>query len=417
MDYLIKKLEESLNESLLKITISNPRRAEDIKKYGVRPVLIRNQLVFQVEGHTKTQVFHENLDKGRTMTKLKEILPLYKQVLIRTGEEEVTALINKRGRASVKTSAAKTSAPESAPKTSAPPKIMPGGGRSAADSREAGRGNVPDLSRLLHNRPKHYILKEGKPVPFLQDLGVMTAEGKIVRTRYDKFRQINRFLEFIEDVLPHLARGREITILDFGCGKSYLTFAVYYYLRELKGYDVRIIGLDLKKDVIGHCSRLAEKYDYEKLKFYEGSIEEFEGVSHVDMVITLHACDTATDYALYKAVRWGADVILSVPCCQHELNKQLSGDRLRSVTDYGILKERFAAMATDAIRGGLLEGMGYETQILEFIEMEHTPKNLLIRAIRGKRPSDEKWNRTLEFCESFGLKPTLKTLLEEERGR
>lgn len=183
------------------------------------------------------------------------------------------------------------------------------------------------------------------------------------------------------------------------------------------GIDVRIIGLDLKKDVIRKCSRLAEKYGYEKLKFYEGSIEEFEGVDHVDMVITLHACDTATDYALYKAVRWGADVILSVPCCQHELNKQLSGDRLRPVTDYGILKERFAAMATDAIRGGLLEGVGYETQILEFIDMEHTPKNLLIRAVKGKHASAEKWNKTLEFCESFGFKPTLKTLLEEERGR
>lgn len=269
----------------------------------------------------------------------------------------------------------------------------------------------------MHNRPKHYILEEGKKVPFLQDLGVMTAEGKIVRTRYDKFRQINRFLEFIEDVLPHLKREKEITILDFGCGKSYLTFAVYYYLRELQGYDVRIIGLDLKKDVIRKCSRLAEKYGYGKLKFYEGSIEEFEGVDHVDMVITLHACDTATDYALYKAVRWGADVILSVPCCQHELNKQLSGDRLRPVTDYGILKERFAAMATDAIRGGLLEGVGYETQILEFIDMEHTPKNLLIRAVKGKHASAERWNKTLEFCESFGFKPTLKTLLEEERGR
>lgn len=408
MDHLIKKLEECLNEKLLKITVSNPRRAEEIKKYNIRPVLLRNRLAFQVESHTKTQVFHENLEKNGTLEKLREILPLYKQVQIQTVDEEVTALINKKGRASIRTAAKKPAA-----------KIVPGGKRSdrITPAAFAGERSVPDLTRLLHNRPKHYILEEGKPVPFLQDLGVMTSEGKIVRTRYDKFRQINRFLEFIEDVLPHLKRDREITILDFGCGKSYLTFAVYYYLRELKGCDVRIIGLDLKKDVIRKCSRLAEKYGYEKLKFYEGSIEEFEGVSHVDMVITLHACDTATDYALYKAVHWGADVILSVPCCQHELNQQLSGDSLRPVTDYGILKERFAAMATDAIRGGLLEGMGYETQILEFIEMEHTPKNLLIRAVKGKRASAEKWEKTLEFCESFGFKPTLKTLLEEERGR
>ncbi len=182
------------------------------------------------------------------------------------------------------------------------------------------------------------------------------------------------------------------------------------------GAEVVLYG-DVYDEACDHAYELAEKYGYEKLKFYEGSIEEFEGVSHVDMVITLHACDTATDYALYKAVHWGADVILSVPCCQHELNQQLSGDSLRPVTDYGILKERFAAMATDAIRGGLLEGMGYETQILEFIEMEHTPKNLLIRAVKGKRASAEKWEKTLEFCESFGFKPTLKTLLEEERGR
>lgn len=180
---------------------------------------------------------------------------------------------------------------------------------------------------------------------------------------------------------------------------------------------MRIIGLDLKKDVIRKCSRLAEKYGYESLKFYEGSIEEFEGVSHVDMVITLHACDTATDHALYKAVHWGADVILSVPCCQHELNGQLSADSLKPITGYGILKERFAAMATDAIRADLLEGMGYETQILEFIDMEHTPKNLLIRAVKGGRRSETRWKETLEFCERFRLNPTLKTLLEEERGR
>ena len=418
MDTLKKKLEESLNEHLLKITISNPRRAEEIRKYSIRPVLLREQICFQVESHTKTQVFHENLDKEETLARLADILPLYKQVQIRTESEEATALINKKGKASIRSDRKKaegrTAKNASGGTGDFPVKDTPG--RTGA-VRIDPRREKPDLSRLLHNRPKHYILAEGRPVPFLKDLGVMTAEGKIVRSKYDKYRQINRFLEFIEDVIPHLSKDREITILDFGCGKSYLTFAVYYYLRELKGYDVRIIGLDLKKDVIRKCSRLAEKYGYEKLKFYEGSIEEFEGVSHVDMVITLHACDTATDYALYKAVRWGADVILSVPCCQHELNGQLSAGSLRPVTDYGILKERFAAMATDAIRGGLLEGMGYETQILEFIEMEHTPKNLLIRAVRGTRPSEKRWKETLAFCEEFGLKPTLQTLLEEERGR
>lgn len=271
MDILKKKLEESLNEHLLKITISNPRRAEEIRKYSIRPVLLREQICFQVESHTKTQVFHENLDKEETLARLADILPLYKQVQIRTESEEATALINKKGKASIRSDRKKTEG-RTAKNAS--------GGTGAVridPRREKPDPGAPDLSRLLHNRPKHYILAEGRPVPFLKDLGVMTAEGKIVRSKYDKYRQINRFLEFIEDVIPHLAKDREITILDFGCGKSYLTFAVYYYLRELKGYDVRIIGLDLKKDVIKKCSRLAEKYGYEKLKFYEGSIEEFEG--------------------------------------------------------------------------------------------------------------------------------------------
>lgn len=176
---------------------------------------------------------------------------------------------------------------------------------------------------LSHNRKKKYILEEGIVVPFLQDLGVMTQDGKIVRTKMDKFRQINRFLEFVEDILPQLDKDRELTLLDFGCGKSYLTFAMYYYLHELKGYDIRIIGLDLKTDVILHCNELAKKYGYEKLTFLVGDIADYEGVDQVDMVVTLHACDTATDYALAKAVGWNAKVILSVPCCQHEVNKQL----------------------------------------------------------------------------------------------
>lgn len=226
-------------------------------------------------------------------------------------------------------------------------------------------------------------------VPFLQDLGVMTQDGKIVHTRFDKFRQINRFLEFIEDILPQLDRGRELTILDFGCGKSYLTFAMYYYLHELKKYDIRIIGLDLKSEVIRHCNELAEKYGYEKLQFLEGDIADYEGVNRVDMVVTLHACNTATDYALAKAVGWNAKVILSVPCCQHEINEQFEAGEtpevLATVMEYGLLRERFAALVTDGLRAKYLESEGYETQVLEFIDMEHTPKNLLIRAVKTGR--------------------------------
>ena len=221
-----------------------------------------------------------------------------------------------------------------------------------------------------------------------------------------------RFLEFVEDILPQLSKEREQTIIDFGCGKSYLTFAMYYYLRELKGYDVNIIGLDLKTDVIEKCNHLAVKYGYEKLHFYQGDIADYEGVSSVDMVVTLHACDTATDYALAKAVEWGAKVILSVPCCQHEVNRQIKNEVLEPVLKYGILKERMAALMTDGIRANLLESMGYETQILEFIDMEHTPKNLLIRAVKTGKPKDMK--STVQLMKELHINPTLEILLYRE---
>lgn len=260
-----------------------------------------------------------------------------------------------------------------------------------------------------HNRVKQYILKEGTAAPFLVDLGVMTKDGKIVASRYDKFRQINRFLEFIRDILPKLPKDREITILDFGCGKSYLTFAMYYYLRELEGFDVNVIGLDLKEDVIRHCSELARSYGYDKLHFYQGDIAGYEGVSSVDMVVTLHACDTATDFALAKAVEWGAQVILSVPCCQHELNRQIRNETLQPIMRYGILKERMAALITDGLRAELLESKGYDTQLLEFIDMEHTPKNILIRAVKtGKKKSRDSFADSMK---ALHVNPTLDRLL------
>ena len=251
---------------------------------------------------------------------------------------------------------------------------------------------------------KFYILIVDDPLPI--------HIGHIITQKYDKFRQINRFLEFIQDILPRLDQQREVTILDFGCGKSYLTFAMYYYLRELKGYDVNIIGLDLKTDVIEKCNHLAVKYGYEKLHFYQGDIADYEGVSSVDMVVTLHACDTATDYALAKAVEWGAKVILSVPCCQHEVNRQIKNEVLEPVLKYGILKERMAALMTDGIRANLLESMGYETQILEFIDMEHTPKNLLIRAVKTGKPKDMK--STVQLMKELHINPTLERLLYRE---
>lgn len=389
MEKLLQRINDHLNKDLQLISISNPRRSAEVRRLTVRPVLIRQDLMFQLASYTDSQVFHENLTKEKLMERLGQLLPLYKQLQLKSTEGTVTALINKKNKAAIR--------------------IHPRNLKEDSGTETLSVGKV-DLS---HNRKKKYLLKEGEPVAFLVDLGVMTREGKVVRSKYDKFRQINRFLEFIDDILPYLPRDRELTILDFGCGKSYLTFAVYHYLHEMKSLPVHIIGLDLKKDVIRRCGKLARTYGYDDLEFLEGSIEDYEGVDRVDMVITLHACDTATDYALFKAIRWGAEVILSVPCCQHELNKQIAVEGFDMIADYGILKERYCALATDGIRASLLSAMGYETQILEFIDMEHTPKNLLIRAVAGKKPSKTKWMETEAFCRQFHFDPTLYRLLKE----
>ena len=255
---------------------------------------------------------------------------------------------------------------------------------------------------LDHNRKKRYLLEEGTPIPFLVDLGVMTAEGAIVRSRYDKFRQINRYLEFVEDILPELDKDRELTLIDFGCGKSYLTFALYYYLTVKKQYRIRMIGLDLKKDVMEHCQELAEKYGYDRLTFLTGDIADYDGVELVDMVVSLHACDTATDYALEKALQWNAKVIFAVPCCHHELNRQMHSTEMNPVLKYGLIQERMAALMTDAFREDVLELEGYQVQVLEFIDMEHTPKNILIRAVKQNTPlpfeKKEKLLDSLQTC-------------------
>jgi SAM-dependent methyltransferase len=265
---------------------------------------------------------------------------------------------------------------------------------------------------LSHNRTKQYILQEGSPVDFLVGLGVQSPDGHIAKARYDKFRQINRYLELIEDVLDALPKEGTIRIIDFGCGKSYLTFAMYYYLHQMQNRDIRVTGLDLKEDVIRHCNELAERLHYDRLHFEQGDIQSYEGEDAVDMVVSLHACDKATDYALEKAVKWGASVIMAVPCCQHELNSQIRCDVLQPVLKYGLVRERIAALVTDALRADLLEQQGYATQILEFIDMQHTPKNLMIRAVKekGMRPAARAASIE-EVTEFLHVNPTLKELL------
>lgn len=382
MQNLLEKIKERINPSLIHITISNPRTKDGVKKVIIRPVQLKNEIYYQKAAYTQKQVFHENLTEENCKEQMEELLKEFKQAELITETEQLTALINKKGKATVKVK------------------------KKECDCKER------DLS---HNRKKSYLIPEGKPIPYLVDLGVMTKEGKIVHSRYDKFRQINRFLEFIEDILINLPKERPVRILDFGCGKSYLTFAMYEYLHERKGYEVEMIGLDLKEEVMEHCNQLAVKYGYDNLKFYTGDIADYEDEKPIDMVVTLHACDTATDYALEKAVRWNAKVILSVPCCQHELNAKIECRELAPIMDYGLLKERFAALLTDGLRAKLLEEQGYQVQILEFIDMEHTPKNILIRGVYTGKKSAKK---TVDECNHLmNSEGTLLKLLRNEECR
>lgn len=422
-----------LDESLERILLSNPVDKDKISKSRLRPLLIKDALVFQAEELVGKQAFHRNMNRGEASAYITELLDnSFKQAEIVSDRGTALVLVSKKGKVTVKVKRAVGANTVPGGNAVSGRNAVPGGnaasGGNAVPSGNAASGGThtrgrisssqpeqirPGSRLMSHNRQKRYILEEGNAVPFLVDLGVMTKEGKIVNSRYDKYRQINRFLEFIEDILPNLNQEEETTIIDFGCGKSYLTFAMYYYLKELKGYPVRIIGLDLKQDVIDRCNRLARQYGYDKLDFYHGDIASYEGVDHVDMVVTLHACDTATDYALEKAVNWGAKVILSVPCCQHELAKQISCDLQKPVMQYGLIKERMAALYTDAIRAQVLEHCGYRTQILEFIDMEHTPKNILIRAIRqGKRKDNG--DQMKELMGFLGVRPTIVSLLAPE---
>ena len=288
MENLRTLLEKCMIDGLYQIVISNPRKKGGVQKLKIRPVMISGELLYQESRFIGNKVFHEN----RTAVQMTEAVLAameteFKQLEIHAKSWQATALVGKKGNVTIR--------------------------QKKVQSEK--------LPELMHNRKKQYILEENVPVGFLQDLGVQTADGRIVKSRYDKFRQINRFLELIEDVLPSLPKERTLQIIDFGCGKSYLTFAMYYYLKILKQYDVNVAGLDLKEDVIRNCNMLSRKYGYDKLQFYHGDIKDFTGADQADMVVTLHACDTATDYALDKAVKWGAKVILSVPCCQHELNR------------------------------------------------------------------------------------------------
>ncbi|MGO4694040.1 SAM-dependent methyltransferase [Paenibacillus sp. 2TAB26] len=372
-------------KELLQATLSQPKRKDGTAapKTIIRPIEMKNGLFYQFEYHFANKVTHDNVAEPQAAERVIDLLQEnYRQALVKTNEADVQLLFSKKGKAAIL-------------------KKPPTGDSSKAN--------------LQHNRQKQRILSESQAAPFLVELGIMTQEGLVHAKKQDKYRQINRFLEMVTDVLAYLPTDREITIVDFGCGKSYLTFALYHLLAVEQKRNINIIGLDLKADVIAFCSELAEKLGYDKLKFLVGDIAEYEELQAADMVVTLHACDTATDAALAKAVNWGASVIMSVPCCQHELFKQVKSDVLSPLLSQGLLKERFSALATDAARGTLLEVLGYKVSMLEFVDPEHTPKNLLIRAVRSEQHglSMKKWEEYEQFRQFLNISPSLEHMLSE----
>ena len=246
----------------------------------------------------------------------------------------------------------------------------------------------------------------------------MTKDGKVIAKKMDKFRQINRFLEMVSDVIPILNKEKTIHVVDFGCGKAYLTFGLYHLLANVHGFTVNMLGVDLKEEVIEKCRNIAKRLGYDGLHFVVGDINKSLPMEKVDLMVALHACDTATDAALEKGVRSNAAIILAAPCCQHELYSQVRSDDLHPMLKHGIIKERFASLATDSARAQILEILGYKTQILEFIDTEHTPKNLLIRAVKSpsKLDSGTLIKNYLRFKRALGITPSMEERFKEELG-
>lgn len=366
-------------EPPVKIVLSLPaNKNEDFQKI----VFTKYKDLYQIEQFTATQAFQKSISVNEGLSTVQSFFPeQFSQINLWNSKEEIQIKVSKKG------------------KFLSHRKALP----------------APVEEKQRHNRQKNYLLPSGTPIAPLIDMGIFTAQGRVVDAMQHKYRQINRFLEMVDDCLPFLPKDHTLNIIDFGCGKSYLTFVLYYYFTQIKNLSVNITGLDLKKDVIEKCNLTAQKYGYDQLHFLQGDIKDHKAQSQIDMVISLHACDTATDYALFYAINNKAKAILAVPCCQHELNKQMTADNLSILTRYGLVKERTAALMTDAIRGNLLAACGYKSQLLEFIDMEHTPKNILIRAMQGNLSKESKksaLNEVQQLCEAFSFKPSLLTLLQ-----
>ena len=348
---LIRLLRESATQrTLQKATFSAPRAAgAENLRVDVRPAEIRGEWMLQFTTSTATQQFHRNLNSSEASSELARLATEdYRNVNVTTADALWEARTSRKEKCSL---------------------------------RRTGGTSKPVAEVVSHNRKRNYLIPEGVPCPFLIHTGVMTKDGTVRASHARKFGQINRFLEFINDIVEQLPSDRPVQIVDFGCGKSYLTFATHYLLTNILQRESRIIGLDRRKDVVATCANIVRELQLEHLEFSVGDIAGFESSGPVDLVISLHACDTATDHALAQAIRWQSRVILAVPCCQHELNQYLQAGSLAPLTSFGLTKERFASLATDTMRAALLTAAGYQTQVLEFIDMEHTPKNVLLRSV------------------------------------
>ena len=366
-------------ETFISATLSNPKDKSYYRKLEIKLINIKFTNVYQFIYYSDTQVFHKNLNYKETLKAFeKEILDNYKNAQIFTSLNDYSLFSNRLKDVNIK-------------------KLKP---------------SKVKITQT-NNRQKNYILPENTFIPFLFELGIVNEEGKMHNSKYSKFKQVNRYLEFIDDIIDNFDKNKTINIIDFGCGKSYLTFATHYYFKEIKKMNVNIIGLDLKKDVINNCNKIVSKYNLEGLKFITGDIKDYISEEDVDMVISLHACDTATDYALNQAIKWKSKVILAVPCCQHELNKQIKANNLVAVNDYGLIQERMASLLTDLSRAEILKSQGYKTQILEFIDLEHTPKNILIRAVYSNNKDEEAIEKLNTLKKEFNYTLTLEKLLNK----
>ena len=390
-EYIENIFKDSIEKNIfIKAIASSPvDKKSEYTKVNLKPVRIKEEIFIQFEEFKDKKAYHENICFASAMIKISDILEKFKQLLISVNGVDYQILKGKQ------------------------------------DYNLKKSENTKVLKDLDHNKKKNYLIEDGTPVPFLIKLGVMGEDGKVFKNSYDKFRQINKYLEFIDDTIRELQNkkliGDHIKFVDFGCGKSYLTFALHYYLKDIKNFTFEIIGLDLKKDVMKKCNDIAKELKCENLEFLTGNIKDFDKLQNVDIIFSLHACNNATDYALLKGLELNAKAILAVPCCQHEFNEKMSNtknskffDKEMPIGKHGILFEKYTSLATDAFRAQALELCGYKTQVMEFIDMEHTPKNILIRRIKDKVNTESlkrRFNEYEKFKSFLGIEPLLDSLL------